>query len=381
MKHVSLWWFLIAVGLVLLLGSQLTPTIKPSNKTSAPNNPGNLYKEKAFSWETKVLLTGLEIPWDLAQLPDGGLLITERTGKLKLWDGKNVQVIAQLPVAVVSESGLTGIALHPKFQDTRLIYLYYTYRVGGELKNKVVRYRFENNKLTEDKIILDNLSGGQIHNGGRLRFGPDDKLYVLTGDGARPALAQDPRRLEGKILRLNDDGGVPEDNPTKGSLVYTLGHRNPQGLTWHSLTEEMYATEHGETANDELNAIQPGQNYGWPKAKRGALDHTGFTAPLLGSGDETWAPSGIDFVGLKIWELRYTAIFAGLRSQKLQKIEIVDGKIISQEVLIDKTYGRLRAVLAKGDGSVYVTTSNRDGRTTPQADDDKLLLVTPVEKN
>ncbi|QQG49866.1 MAG: PQQ-dependent sugar dehydrogenase [Candidatus Berkelbacteria bacterium] len=381
MKDVSIWWWNFAVLLLLLLGSQLTPSIQPTKQEATSNKSGPLYKEKQFTWETKVLLTGLDIPWDLAQLPDGGLLITERTGKLKLWDTKTVQTVAELPVATVSESGLTGIALHPKFPENHWLYLYYTYRTGGELKNKVVRYVFENNKLTENKTILDGLAGGQIHNGGRLRFGPDDLLYVLTGDAARPALAQDPKRLEGKILRLKDDGSVPDDNPTKGSLVYTLGHRNPQGLTWHSLTEEMYATEHGETANDELNAIQPGQNYGWPTAKRGALDHTGFVAPLLGSGDETWAPSGIDFVGLKIWELRYTAIFAGLRSQKLQKIEIIDGKIASQEVLIDKTYGRLRAVLAKGDGSVYVTTSNRDGRTNPQADDDRLLIVTPVEKN
>ncbi len=366
-------WFLVVVAL-LLLGSQLTPNIK----NGTPNaNSGQSYQERHYDWETTVLATKLEIPWDLAQLPDGDLLITERTGALKRFDGQAVTTVASIPVAVVSESGLTGVVLHPKFEQNHWLYLYYTYRVSGELKNKVVRYLYENDELAEDKTVLQGLAGGQIHNGGRLRFGPDEKLYVLTGDGARPAYAQDPQRLEGKILRLNDDGSVPSDNPTPGSLVYTLGHRNPQGLSWHPLTEELFATEHGDTANDELNAIKPGQNYGWPTAKRGALDHAGFAPPLLGSGDETWAPSGFDFAGVKNWDMRNIALMAGLRSKKLQKVEILDGKIASVETLIDGTYGRLRAVLARGDGAFYVTTSNRDGRADPEPDDDRLLLVSP----
>jgi glucose/arabinose dehydrogenase len=368
--HPIIW--IIIVGVLLVAGSQLTPTIK----NGSPNSQQS-YQDRAYTWETTVLATGLDIPWDLALLPDGKLLITERTGALKQYDGQTVSQIGAIPVAVVSESGLTGVALHPKFEQNHWLYLYYTYRVSGELKNKVVRYRLETSGLMEDKTILQGLAGGQIHNGGRLRFGPDGKLYILTGDAARPDFAQDPKRLEGKILRLNDDGSVPDDNPTPGSLVYTSGHRNPQGLSWHPLTEELFATEHGDTANDELNAIKPGQNYGWPIAKRGLLDHTGFAAPILGSGDETWAPSGFDFAGVTNWDLRNTALMAGLRSMKLQKLEIVDGVVASQQTLIDKTYGRLRAVLARGDGAFYVTTSNRDGRTDPQAEDDRLLLVAP----
>lgn len=373
MRRVSpLVWFVIVGGL-LLLGSQLTPAIKrPGDLSKVPSQ-----QEQKYVWETTVLATNLDIPWDVALLPTGQLLITERTGAVKRFDGQSVTTVATIPVATVSESGLTGIALHPKFEQNQLLYLYYTYRAGGELKNKVVRYRYEPSKLVEEKTILQGLAGGQIHNGGRLKFGPDGMLYVLTGDAARPAFAQDPNRLEGKILRLTDEGGVPADNPTPGSMVYTLGHRNPQGLSWHPLTEELFATEHGDTANDELNFIRPNLNYGWPTAKKGALDHAQFAAPLLGSGDETWAPSGLDFVGVQNWDFRNTAIMAGLRSKKLVKLEILDGKVASQETLIDGTYGRLRAVLARGDGAVYVTTSNRDGRAEPQADDDKLLLVTP----
>lgn len=379
MKQVPPFVWVVIVLILLVAGSQLTPTIRQASDLSRLANPeSDLYKERSYSWKIEVLATKLEIPWDLAILPDTSLLITERTGAVKRFDGEAVTTVAAIPVATVSESGLTGIALHPDFGQNGYVYLYFTYRTGGELKNKVVRYIYTNQTLVEDRVILDNLAGGQIHNGGRLRFGPDEKLYVLTGDAARPALAQQPSQLEGKILRMNDDGSVPTDNPTPGSLVYTLGHRNPQGLAWHSLTEELFTTEHGETANDEVNAITPGANYGWPTARKGALDHTGFTAPLLGSGDETWAPSGIDFLGLKNWDFRNTAVFAGLRSKKLQKIEIVDGKVVSHETLIDGTYGRLRAVLSRGDGSFYVTTSNRDGRADPQPDDDRLLLLTPV---
>lgn len=347
-----------------------------ASKTDTPYS-----KETSYTWETEVLLTGLEIPWDVAVLPDETLLITERTGKVKHWDKKNQPTtVAEIPVAIVSESGLTGVAIHPKFESNSYVYLYYTYRSGGELKNKVVRYVFKNGALAEDKTILNNLTGGQIHNGGRLRFGPDEKLYVLTGDAARPELAQRSDRLEGKVLRMNDDGTIPDDNPTKGSLVYSLGHRNPQGITWHTLTEELIETEHGESAYDEVNIIEPTKNYGWPTARKGDLDHQNFVAPLLSSNTETWAPSGIDFAGLKIWDLRNVAMFAGLRGQKLQLIEIQDKKILRHETIIDGTYGRLRAVTARGDGAFYVTTSNRDGRAKPTEQDDRLLLVKPIAK-
>lgn len=347
-----------------------------ASKTDTPYS-----KETSYTWETEVLLTGLEIPWDVAVLPDETLLITERTGKVKHWDKKNQPTtVADIPVAIVSESGLTGVAIHPKFESNSYVYLYYTYRSGGELKNKVVRYVFKNGALAEDKTILNNLTGGQIHNGGRLRFGPDEKLYVLTGDAARPELAQRSDRLEGKVLRMNDDGTTPDDNPTKGSLVYSLGHRNPQGITWHTLTEELIETEHGESAYDEVNIIEPTKNYGWPTARKGDLDHQNFVAPLLSSNTETWAPSGIDFAGLKIWDLRNVAMFAGLRGQKLQLIEIQDKKILRHETIIDGTYGRLRAVTARGDGAFYVTTSNRDGRAKPTEQDDRLLLVKPIAK-
>src|SRR5262249_53912073 len=154
----------------------------------------------------------LDIPWETAEEPRGRFLITERTGKLKALnpDG-TMKTIAELPVAIVSESGLTGMALHPTYEANQYLYLYYTYREQGELFNEVIRYTLIDDQLKEDKVIVDKLAGGQIHNGGRLRFGPDKKLYIATGDGSRPELAQDMISLSGKILRVNDDGSVPAD--------------------------------------------------------------------------------------------------------------------------------------------------------------------------
>lgn len=334
-------------------------------------------KEK-ISWQEEVIATGLLVPWDLAELPDGRIIITERPGKVKVLDqNKHVTTLAEIPVAKVAESGLTGIALHPNFETNHLLYLYYTYRSGGELKNKVVRYVFENNALREDKTIVDNLAGGQIHNGGRLRFGPDSKLYVLTGDAARPTLAQDMGSESGKVLRMNDDGSVPSDNPFPNSRIYSLGHRNPQGLDWHTLTEELFETEHGETAHDELNRIERGKNYGWGLVGSGTQTNPNYVNPVLESGQETWAPSGFAFYGADIWGLRNTAFLAGLRSQQLLRLDIVDGKVKKSERLLQGKYGRLRAVTVLSGGSILVSTSNRDGRGLPSPDDDRIIKLVP----
>lgn len=339
--------------------------------------------EEQFQWKDEVIATGLDIPWDLAEEPSGRILFTERTGKVKaLNQDGTIKTLAEIPVAIVSESGLTGIALHPDYEKNHYLYLYYTYRSGGELLNKVARYTLVDDQLKEDKVLFDRFPGGQIHNGGRIRFGPDQKLYIETGDAARPALAQDLNSLSGKILRVNDDGSVPADNPIKDSPIYTYGHRNPQGLDWHPLTEQLFATEHGDTAHDELNIIQAGKNYGWPNDRlgNGQADPT-IVQPILESGSETWAPSGLAFYGSSIWGLHNTAFMAGLRSQQLMKLEIVDGKVADQEILLKGKYGRLRAVYVKKDGTILITTSNRDGRNTPAADDDRIIKLTVVREN
>lgn len=371
-KRESLW----IIGGFFLIGLVLGALAMSKNPQGAKQYDAD---QETITWKEEVIAKNLTIPWDLAEDPDGRIIFTERTGAVKVLakDG-GIKTVAEIPVAVVSESGLTGIALHPEYQQNHYLYLYYTYRNQGELLNKVIRYTFVNDVLTEDKIIIENLAGGQIHNGGRLRFGPDKKLYILTGDGAQPDLAQDMNTLSGKVLRVNDDGTVPSDNPFANSPVYSIGHRNPQGLAWHALTEQLFVNEHGETAHDELNWIRPGKNYGW-----GAVDQSGansdprFIDPILESGRETWAPSGLTNYPNR-WLLRNTMFMAGLRSQTLFKIEIINGKVQETERLFVNKYGRLRGLLVTKDGALLVTTSNRDGRNDkPSPDDDRIIKLTP----
>ena len=361
---------LILLGAIVYFISQTVP------KSFSPAYDAD---EEVYKWEIATLASGLEIPWDLALDETGRMFITERPGRLKVLEKNGeVKTIASLQQVVsVGESGLTGLALHPDFSKNGYIYLYYTYRDSGEILNRVSRFALKGDSLQGEKIILDKLPGGSIHNGGRLRFGPDGKLWVLTGDGARPALAQDVNSLAGKVLRLNDDGTVPSDNPNKNSPVFSLGHRNPQGLAWHPLTEELLITEHGETAHDEINLIRSNSNYGWPEVKRCFSSEPRFTNPILCSGDETYAPSGVASFGTNIWRLRNSFVFAGLRGNLLERIEVVDSKITARETIIKGTYGRLRAVLIDKEGNIYVSISNRDGRGNPKEDDDKILKIIP----
>ena len=376
---------LLLVLLVSMIGYMFLGT-KNSATQPSPNpqssEPPQAYDSDAekYTWDISVLSTGLEVPWDLALTEDGRIFVTERPGKLKLVETNgNYQTVATLAnVASVGESGLTGLALHPDFKTNGFIYLYYTYRDSGNILNRVSRFTFRNNTLSAEQIILDALPGGSIHNGGRLRFGPDKKLWVLTGDAARPALAQDINSLAGKVLRLNDDGSVPADNPVEGSLVYSTGHRNPQGIDFHPLSEEILVSSHGETAYDEINLVKANGNYGWPDIKKCFSDDPRFINPIFCTKEETLAPSGLAFMGNSIWRFRYSLIFAGLRGNILQRLGIVDGKVAEEEVIIKNTYGRLRGVIVdQKTGIIYVSTSNRDGRGQVQQGDDKILKITP----
>jgi len=339
-------------------------------------------QEETFTYQIDTFATELVIPWDIAFDQTGDMYATERPGNLTVFNtvGERIDSIKLEQVSSVGESGLTGLALDPDFTTNRQLYLYYSYRNSGNLLNRVSRFNYQKGSLSQEKIIVDALPGGSIHNGGRLRFGPDGMLYIPTGDAARPSTAQDKASLGGKILRINSDGTIPSDNPFGNSPVFTLGHRNPQGLAWHPLTEELIATEHGETAHDELNLIKSGQNYGWPEEQLCDSDDPVFTNPIICSGADTYAPSGIAAYGTKQWPLRYSFFFAGLRGQLLERFEFIEGKVASRETIIKGDYGRLRAVTVGPDGNIYVSTSNRDGRSKANDGDDKILKVTPVKK-
>ncbi len=313
----------------------------------------------------------LEIPWALDFLPDGSLVFTERPGRVRLLDaGKGLLPEPLLTIDEVAhrgEGGLLGIAVHPDFASNNFIYLYYTYQEGENLANRVVRFKKEDKTLLDKKIIINNIPAASIHNGGRIKFGPDGLLYITTGDASISDLAQDRNSLAGKILRLKDNGTIPPGNPFPGSPVYSFGHRNPQGLAW-DVQGRLWATEHGSSATDELNLIEPGNNYGWPII-RGDEKTPGLESPVIHSGGETWAPSGLAFFNGSLF-------FIGLRGQSLYQAVIENQRVILRRHL-NRNFGRLRDVAVGPDNLLYILTSNQDGRGVPTADDDQIIRINP----
>jgi glucose/arabinose dehydrogenase len=302
--------------------------------------------------EVEVVAEGLEVPWEIAWLPDGRALITERPGRIRMLDGT---LVAEVPVSALGEGGLMGLALDPEFDTQPFVYLYFTTADGLQLE----RWRFEDDRLTREASLIDGvIEAGVIHDSGRIAFGPDDALYVATGDAGTPELAQDPDSLNGKYLRLTEYRGGPVEPE-----IVSLGHRNPQGFDWEPDSGRLYSTEHGPSGQDEINEIEEGENYGWPRVI--GPDHGDFTAPLA-TYDPSVAPSGATFWRGAFW-------FATLRGESLRRVELED---MAEQVFLDGEYGRLRTVRVGPDDALYVLTSNRDGRGSPDDADDRVLRLT-----
>ena len=333
-------------------------------------------------------ITNLDVPWEMVFVPDGRIFVTERPGKIVvIKDGVlQAEPWISLDVAAVGEGGLLGMALDPDFLANRYIYVAETYMVSlGKFQNRLVRLREDRTagKGVVDKVLLDGAAGNVFHDGGRVKFGPDGKLYWTVGEAGNPELAQDLSSLNGKILRINPDGSIPIDNPFPGSPVYSYGHRNPEGLVWQPGTSRLYETEHGPSGGfygggqDEVNYIQPGKNYGWPVV-HGAESHEGMVDPVIQSGDaETWAPSGCTFITGGAWNGSF--MFAGLSGETLYRLLIDSNdpsKAISLEKYLVGQYGRLRDVIQGPDGTLYVLTNNTDGRGNPRPGDDRILRLT-----
>ena len=313
---------------------------------------------------------GLEVPWEIAFLPDGRALVTERPGRIRILAADRTlrpDPVAEIDVSEQGEGGLLGLALDPGFADNGLLYLYFTTPSAMKLE----RWRFAGDRMTREADLVDGtIQAGTVHDSGRIAFGPDGDLYVATGEAGQPELAQDPQSLNGKFLRLTPEqyhGG-----PSRPEIV-SLGHRNPQGFDWMPGTGRLIATEHGPSGGDgpqgfdEINDIRPGRNYGWPEVY--GSDHGDFTAPLK-VYDEAIAPSGATFS-------RGDFYFATLRGEALHRLSFKDGRIAGDETLLDGDYGRLRTVVEGPDGALYVLTSNRDGRGSPDGSDDRILRISP----
>jgi aldose sugar dehydrogenase len=318
----------------------------------------------------QVLAKNLDVPWAIDLADDGRLFFTERPGRIRVIDKDGMLLpdsAGYINVEQHGESGLLGLALHPNFTENHLLYVYYTYSNGSAVLNQVLMLTEKDNKIVESKVIIDKIPAADRNDGGRIKFGPDGKLYIATGDARQPELAQDAGSLAGKILRLNPDGSIPEDNPFEGSPVYSYGHRNIQGLAWHPLTGELYASEHGAEGDDEIDLIKPGTNYGWPIEDCNAQK---FEKPVV-CFNPAIAPAGMTFAASNSLGYQNDILLATLKAQHIRLIDL--GAHIENNILTG--FGRIRDVIEAPDGSLYVTTSNKDGRAVPGQDDDKILRI------
>ncbi|WP_033343833.1 PQQ-dependent sugar dehydrogenase [Catenuloplanes japonicus] len=350
-----------AVTSVVTLGLALAGAVTVNAAAQADAVP----LAEGFDFDApSVVAQGLEVPWGLTWLPNGDALVAERmTARLlRLPAAGGTPVVAGVVpgVSPVGEAGLLGLAVSPD----EWVYAYLT----SASDNRIVRFRL--NATGTPETILTGIPRGSIHAGGRIAFGPDGKLYAGTGDAGNTANAQNPASLGGKILRLNPDGSVPADNPTPGSPVYTLGHRNVQGLAWDA-TGRLYASEFGQNTWDEVNLIRPGANYGWPTVE-GIGGDARFTDPLVVWSTAEASPSGAAIAGSTLY-------VAALRGARLWTVPLTgSGGVGTPVAELQSQFGRLRTVAVAPDGSLWTATSNRDGRGSPIPADDRILRFPPA---
>ena len=378
-------WLAIVLSLISV-GSAAIPAIQ--------RLPAVYTLDDGSKVQVEVVARGLQVPWDIAFTPAGGIIISERIGRLQLISGDgSMRELDSLPqVYARDESGLMGIALHSVSRDQLFIYLCYSERKGiFGTENLLVKAMLGRFGLLNEQELL-RWPGDRFHNGCQVAVGPDQMLYVTTGDATEGESAQDVDSLLGKLLRLKLDGTIPVDNPIPGSPIYSFGHRNPQGISWRG--EQLYLVEHGPSGfdgprgSDELNQIQPGGNYGWPEAYGRISDSTnaidGSDKPLLQRPillwDQAIAPAGLLFYqGDELPQWRNQLFVAALAGQSLVRVGLDErGDPVDQEVLFQGEFGRIRAVAEGPDGYLYFTTSNLDGRGTAHMNGDLLLRVVPA---
>lgn len=357
--------------------------------TSAQSAPSETAKYKpAPGFKTEVLATGLKAPWAIVFLPDAPqrAWVTEREGRVReIRDGHLLDepVLTVPDIKSWTKMGLLGIALAPDFAVSRTAYLAENYETAGRNFMRVVSYVESGGKLRNPVTLIDSIPAWLNHTGGRIRFGPDGKLYITTGDADRPPLSQDLKSLAGKILRLNPDGSIPSDNPFLGRsdahpAIWSYGHRNPQGLAWQPFTNTLFAPEHGPDGGDEVNIVQKSANYGWPIISHDR-QREGLQGPLL-QYTPAIAPSSATFYDSNLFPtLRRDLLVACLRGEGILRVQLDGSRVVNAERLLHRELGRLREVVVAPDGALWVTTSEFDppeGRNREGFD--KVIRLTPT---
>jgi glucose/arabinose dehydrogenase len=393
---------LLVTAIVLLVGISAIFYPKVKNYISPPEskslNEGEMVvlretptpskEPKVVNYKVQEMVTGLSVPWSIVFTSSDRYLVSEREGRVRVVEKgilKNDPLITFPETSHTGEEGVLGLALDPDYQSNKFVYVVVAYKKDSKLVEKIVRMKDLGASLSVDTIIFDNIPAAVYHDGGRLRFGWDKKLYVSTGDATVKTNAQKTDSVSGKLLRINSDGSIPSDNPFYPSPVYSLGHRNPQGFDWYPDSHVLWETEHGPSGNDgplggdEVNVIEEGANYGWP-----VVSHTqskdGMVSPKIVFTPAIAPASGMFYTGNTFPQLKNSFLFGGLKGEGIYRV-VVDAKAASQVVSYGKlegiSVGRVRDIVQAPDGSIYFTTSNMDGRGIARAGDDKILRLAP----
>ncbi len=348
------------------------------------NQAAVLSPEPGFTIET--LLEDLSVPWEIVFLPDKSMLFTERPGRVRLYrKGKLLAtpLLQLIDIDSTKKMGLLGLTLHPAFNNNSYLYLAYNYKSNDRSWLRVVRYTMQKDTLVQPKTIIENIPANQNHTGCRLKFGPDSKLYITTGDADEAGKAQNKNNFNGKILRLNDDGSIPADNPFVNTSearaeVWSYGHRNPQGLAFQPRTNKIYISEHGPNGGDEINVITKGANYGWPVIHH-QQTRDSMISPLL-EFTPSISPADVIFYSSNVLpQFKDHLLVACLRGEAILDIQLNNsGGVAKHEFVIQKQLGRIRALALGPDGYLYLSTSQKDPpEGKPGPGDDKIIRLVP----